>query len=126
MPFPKFSLATPYEILDFVKLVNDDNFKICLDTGHVATFSELSVAKAVRDLGNEIRTFHIHDSVPDRDLHLLPCFGTTDWIDFSKALKEINYKGALSLETAPPKKLPDDIYEDLCLNLVKIMKMIFN
>ena len=121
MPMRNFSLATPYEILDFVKLINDPNFKICLDTGHVATFPELSLSKAVRDLGNEIHAFHIHDSFPDRDLHLLPCFGTIDWDDFSKALKDINYTGGLCLETAPPHKLPDDIYEELCVILSKIV-----
>ena len=126
MPMRNFSLATPYEILDFVKLMNDDNFKICLDTGHVATFPELSAAQAVRDLGNNIRAFHIHDSVPDRDLHLLPYFGTIDWNDFSKALKEINYKGGICLETAPPHALPDDIYEELCINLFKIVENIIN
>lgn len=124
MPMRNFSLATPYEILNFVKLINDDNFKICLDTGHVATFPDISVAQAVRDLGDEIRAFHIHDSFPDRDLHLLPYFGTTDWSEFSKALKDISYTGALCLETAPPHKLPDDIYEDLCINLSRIMQTI--
>lgn len=126
MPMRNFSLATPYEILNFVKLINDDHFKICLDTGHVATFPELSVAQAVRDLGSEIRAFHIHDSFPDRDLHLLPYFGTIDWDDFKVALKDINYNGGLCLETAPPHKLPNDIYEDLCLSLNQIMRIIAN
>ena len=124
MPMRNFSLATPYEILNFVKLINDENFKICLDTGHVATFPELSVATAVRDLGSEIRAFHIHDSFPDRDLHLLPYFGTIDWQDFKQALKDINYNGGLCLETAPPHKLPNDIYEELCISLNKIMHII--
>ncbi len=126
MPMKDFSLATPYDILDFINLINDDHFKICLDTGHVATFPNLSAAKAVRDLGNKIQAFHIHDSFPDRDLHLLPYFGTTDWADFSRALKEINYTGGLCLETAPPHALPDDIYEELCINLFKIVKTIAN
>lgn len=121
MPMRNFSLATPHEILNLVKLINDDNFKICLDTGHVATFPELSAAQAVRDLGTEIRAFHIHDSFPDRDLHLLPSFGTIDWNDFSNALKDINYTGALCLETAPPRNLPNDIYEEMCVILAKIV-----
>lgn len=124
MPMRNFSLATPYEILDFVKMINDDHFKICLDTGHVATFPDISVAQAVRDLGSEIHAFHIHDSFPDRDLHLLPYFGTIDWEDFSNALQEIDYKGGLCLETAPPHKLPNEIYEPLCINLFNIMKKI--
>lgn len=126
MPMRNFSLATPYDILNFVKLINDENFKICLDTGHVATFPELDVAKAVVDLGSEIRAFHIHDSFPDRDLHLLPYFGTINWKDFSAALKTINYNGGICLETAPPHALPNDLYEELCVSLAKIMKIITN
>lgn len=124
MPMRNFSLATPYEILDFVKLINDKHFKICLDTGHVATFPDISVAQAVRDLGNEIHAFHIHDSFPDRDLHLLPYFGKIDWAEFSTALKDINYTGGLCLETAPPHNLPNDIYEELCVILARIVKHI--
>lgn len=126
MPMQSFSLATPYEILDFTNLMNDEHFKICLDTGHVATFPDLSASKAVRDLGDKIQAFHIHDSFPDRDLHLFPYFGVTNWADFSCALKEINYNGGLCLETAPPHVLPDEVYEDLCVNLFKIVKTIAN
>lgn len=124
MPMPNFSIATPYEILDFVNLINDDNFKICLDTGHVATFPDISAAQAVRDLGDKISAFHIHDSHPNADLHLWPYFGRTDWKDFSKALKEINYSGGLCLETSAPGNLPDEIFEDLCIDLAKIIKTI--
>lgn len=124
MPMRDFSLATPYDILDFVKLINDQHFKICLDTGHVATFPELSVSTVVRDLKDEIRAFHIHDSIPDRDLHLFPYFGKTDWNDFSAALKDINYTGGICLETAPPHSLPDEIYEELCISLAKILNHI--
>ncbi len=126
MPMRNFSLATPYEILDFAKQINDENFKICLDTGHIVTFPELSAAQCVRDLGSEIHAFHIHDSFPDRDLHLLPYFGITDWQDFSAALKDINYTGGICLETAPPHKLPNDLYEELCISLNKIMQTIAN
>ena len=44
MPMRNFSLAKPEKILEFVKEINNDHFKICLDTGHVAIFPELSVA----------------------------------------------------------------------------------
>ena len=126
MPMRNFSLATPYEILDFVKKINDKNFKICLDTGHVVTFQEINLADAVKALGSEIKAFHIHDSFPDRDLHLLPYFGTINWQEFSLALKEINYQGGLCVETAPPHKLPNNLYEELCISLNKIMQIIAN
>lgn len=124
MPMRNFSIATPYEILNVVNLINDKYFKICLDTGHAATFPDLSVSQVVRDLGDKIAAFHIHDNHPDKDLHLWPYFGTIDWDDFSKALNEISYNGGLCLETAPPNSLPDLLYDKLCNNLFEIMKTI--
>ncbi len=48
----EISLATPADILKFVKAINDDNFKICLDIGHVAVFNDLVPGDEVRRLGN--------------------------------------------------------------------------
>jgi sugar phosphate isomerase/epimerase len=124
MPMQNFSLATPYEILDFVKKFGDPNFKICLDTGHVATFPNMPVGDCVRTLGDNIRAFHLHDSRQGFDLHLWPYFGAIDWNDFSKALKEIDYKGGICLETAPPHNVPDDIFCDLSQDLFKLVKNI--
>ena len=62
MPFKNFSLSKPCDILRFVKAIDDDNFKICLDTGHVAVFEGISVKDSVVDCGSEIRAFHIHDN----------------------------------------------------------------
>lgn len=114
MPFLNFSIAKPKEILDFVKKIDDDSFKICLDTGHVAAFPELKAEEAVLELGNEIRVFHIHDNYPNGDFHLPVYFGTINWKSFSKALHKINYNGCMCLETKLPDNLPDDIYEEFC------------
>jgi sugar phosphate isomerase/epimerase len=126
LPFLDFSLAKPQDVLRLVKAIDDPNVKICLDTGHVATFERLSAADAVRELGSEIRAFHVHDSRPRLDLHLFPFFGVTDWKDFSRALREIDYQGALCLETEPPASLPDDIHESLCRELARIADRIAN
>jgi sugar phosphate isomerase/epimerase len=126
MPFLEFSLATPQDILRFVRAVDDAHFKICLDTGHVAAFEGLSAADAVRELGNEIRAFHVHDSRPRLDLHQFPFFGVTNWKEFSRALHEIDYRGAMSLETEPPSSMPDDIHESMCIELARIAERIAN
>ena len=105
MPMHKFSMATPEKILEFVKEINDDNFKICLDTGHVSVFPSLSVGDEVRRLREEINVFHIHDNKCEIDLHMMPYFGIIDWNDFSQAIKDINYNGVFSLELSVPKKL---------------------
>lgn len=124
MPMHNFSLAKPDEILKFVKTINDDHFKICLDTGHVSVFTELDLGTEVRKLGDEIRTLHVHDNMYCQDLHLMPYFGIIDWNDFAKALRDIKFDGCFSLETIPSRKLPDDIFEKMCVQLVKISEEI--
>ena len=67
----------------------------------MAVFPELSIGNEIRKLGDYIRVLHIHDNMGDRDSHLYPTKGITDWYDFVNALDEIGYKGVLSLETSP-------------------------
>lgn len=124
MPFLNFSLSKPADILKVVKTINDDNFKVCLDTGHVGAFESISAGDAVRELGNELKTLHVHDTKQNKDLHLWPYFGIIDWDDFAKALKEINYSGVFSLETSPPVKAPKYLYEEMGEKLIKIAKEI--
>lgn len=112
MPFLDFSMSKPGEILRFVQEINDDNFKICLDTGHVSVFDGLSVGDVVRELGDEIKVFHIHDNKCNLDLHLMPYMGIIDWKDFGKALKEVRFDGVFSLETKAASDLPDDLFEE--------------
>ena len=126
MPMHTFSISTPDHILKFVKEMNDDNFQICLDTGHVSVFGDLSVAEETRKLGSYIKTLHVHDNRYGADAHLFPLFGVIDWADFSKALKDINYQGVFSVETLPSKSLPDEIYGEMCVSLYKIADYIAN
>lgn len=119
-PFPNFSLATPQQILKLVEEINDDNFKICLDTGHVAVFSDLSVGDEVRQLADKIKVFHVHDNGGKKDEHLPPHEGVIAWQDFSAALKEIGFDGVLSLEIVPKESLPTDEFERQSIALAQI------
>lgn len=126
MPMLKFSLAKPSEILRFVKTINDDNFKICLDTGHVSVFEELDLAKCICELGKEIRVLHVHDNKKSLDLHMFPYFGVIAWQSVSKALRSIEFDGVLSLESLLPKMPDMEIFECMCLHLSKLAKKIAN
>lgn len=117
MPMRAFSMATPAQILAFVRAMNDDHFKICLDTGHVAVFPGLSLGDAVRELGNEIRVMHVHDNPGTHDAHMWPGKGVIDWQDFANALKETGYDGVFSLETVPSAELDDAAFEAECVEL---------
>jgi sugar phosphate isomerase/epimerase len=109
MPFKKLILSTPGQVLDFVKEFDSPFFRICLDTGHAAVFG-LSPAEAVRQIGRDyLACLHVHDNDGVHDRHWEPYRGVVEWADFSSALHEIGFKGALSLETNVSKKLPASI-----------------
>ena len=117
MPMPRFSIGSPSEILEFVRTMDDEHFKICLDTGHVAVYEGLDPAEAMRELGDAVRVLHVHDNNGQSDLHWMPYFGIIDWKAFARALRECGYGGVFSIETAPP-------YEEMCLALSKIAREI--
>ena len=115
MPMPDFSLGKVEDVIRFVKEMDDDHFKACLDTGHAAVTKE-SVGDAVRALGKELlATLHIHDNNGIHDQHRLPYFGVIDWEDFAQALQEIGFEGSFSYEVSPPKTMPDPYYEQVML-----------
>lgn len=124
LPMRKFSLAHPEQVLKFVKEMNDDHFKICLDTGHAALFPEVSLPDIVRQMGKELKALHIHDNMGDRDFHMWPTKGIIDWPGFMKALKEIGFEGVFSLETAPDSKLEYEPYEQAFMQLCDIAKKV--
>ena len=120
----KFSMATPKEILNFVQHIGDEHFKICLDTGHVSVFSELDLAEETRKMGKEIRVLHVHDNRYGCDMHLNPYDGIIHWESFGQALRDIQFDGVFSLETAPDAKLPDALFEEKSRHLANICKFV--
>ena len=112
MPSLRFSLATVPDVLGIVKELNDPQLRVCLDTGHCSYF-ECSPAKAVRQIGGELLgALHIHDNNGREDQHRLPYDGIIDWADFAHALAEVDFDGALSLETGVQTRLPEPLFDD--------------
>jgi len=124
LPFPGFSISKADAVCRLVKNLNSKHAGMCIDTGHVACFNEMSPGDVVRKFGTNIKVFHIHDTIPGHDLHMMPGFGIIDWQDFAMALKETKFDGVFSLETLPPRKLPDEIFEEMSVSLSKIVKYI--
>ena len=76
----------------------DPRMAICWDTGHAHLMS-FDQAEAVRFLGSRIQCTHIHDNFRQMDNHLPPDQGNLPWDNVMKAISEIGYRGALTLET---------------------------
>jgi sugar phosphate isomerase/epimerase len=126
MPMVNFSIGSVQEVYRFVKEMDDDHFKICLDTGHASVYPNQSVGDAVRLMGDEIRCLHVHDNNGRNDNHWLPYHGVIDWEDFANALKEIGYQGVFSYETNPPGKMPEKFFEATCRMMVDVAKDLLN
>lgn len=124
LPMLNYSMATVEAVLKFVNEINDDHFRICLDTGHAAIYKGAQIGDAVRMLGSKIRVLHVHDSWGQFDLHLPPYMGAIDWEDFGQSLSEIQFKGVLSLETSPSGKLSDELFDKTGLLLYKYARQI--
>ena len=109
MPMPDLSIASSAKVLEFVKLINSDYFKVCLDTGHSAIMKS-SPADDVRLIGKEyLETLHIHDNNGKYDIHAHPFAGVIDWEAFGRALCEIGYDGVINLELHTPKQMPKEL-----------------
>ena len=92
----------------------------CFDIGH-ANLVHLDFDFFLHTLGNRIKVLHLHDNDGVRDLHQLPFTFTktrdntssTNWPAFIQAMRDIDFNGTLSFETAPvldsfPPELKDD------------------
>lgn len=105
MPFLNLPIASVGSVVDFVREQGYDNFKLCLDTGHSAVFGD-NLGDAVRLIGGDLlAALHVHDNDGKRDAHWRPGEGVIDWVGFTTALKEIDYKGVYSLECGPNRDM---------------------
>ena len=103
MPFLQLPISSTASIISFVRELNRDNFKVCLDTGHSIVWGE-QPADAVRLIGKDLLyTLHIHDNDGSYDRHLQPEMGIINWTAFADALREIGFEGVCSLECAPKR-----------------------
>ncbi len=49
--------------MDLVDLVDSKRFKLCIDVGHVAVYSEESAVSWIEKLGERITHFHFSDYI---------------------------------------------------------------
>lgn len=89
-------------------------FGFCLDTGH-ALLASRDIRQFMRDLGDRLTCFHVHDNDGADDLHRAPYSGKLDWDSFMEGLKEIRFDRTLSFETfnacnaVDPELLPETL-----------------
>ncbi len=85
---------------DVIRLLNDieeDNMKIILDSFHM-TIEEQDIRKAIQTAGDKL--IHIQVSENHRGT---PGTGLTPWGEFAKGLADVDYFGALVIESFTPE-----------------------
>ncbi len=93
-------VTTVEAALRFLADVGADNFNVHLDIFHM-NIDEPSSAAAVRRAGDLLVNMHVSDSN-----RKAPARGHTDFDALMRALYDIDYQGALTLEPIPPGSDP--------------------
>jgi sugar phosphate isomerase/epimerase len=92
-----------YSIQEVFRRFDHPNLCVTMDPSHLLIHRN-DIPYAVRELGKKIKHVHLKDAVGkigvfDLDfMFLSPGVGAIDWVAFFKALDDINYQGALSVE----------------------------
>lgn len=104
------------DFLAHIKAVNDPDFVACLDIGHSEMRGlDTSAREMILTLGEHLQALHIHDVDKHHDSHQIPFSLNVDFDTVIRSLKEIDYKGYLTLEADQYLKAfdEDNIFEGM-------------
>ena len=90
-------ILTVADGLRMIREIGSERLGVCLDTGHAHVNGE-DLAQVVGSLGGVPLHVHIDDNKGDNDAHLIPGEGSIDYAPFVRALREIHYRGFVSVE----------------------------
>lgn len=88
---------TAEDVIRLVTDINHINAKVLLDGFHM-TIEEKNIRKAINTVGDKL--IHVQVSENHRGI---PGTGLTPWNDFKLGLEDINYKGAIVIESFTPE-----------------------
>jgi len=111
--------------LKIIDAVNSSFVKMCFDIGHANVHKD-NLYDDIIKIGNKLMCLHVHDNMYGYDLHLYPYQGTVNWDDVIRGLKEINYQGVFSFETAPSNSLNKEARLSGLKHIYEIGKYLWN
>jgi protein FrlC len=91
---------TSDRLLKMIKEVDDETLGITLDLGHVNVVKE-SMSDFIHNVADFLVNVHIDDNDGTGDAHLPPGKGNIDFKAAINVLREVDYKGCVTLEIAP-------------------------
>ena len=80
--------SNPTEFLKFFTDLKDQDVGFCLDSGHHAVFSRVSLSEWLKPLAQYIAQLHLHDNYGSRDDHLALGKGNIDFEALLRHLKD--------------------------------------
>ncbi len=89
-------ISTPERLLELVEKAHFHDVGFCFDSGHAHMMT--SIPQAFEVMKSNIRSTHLHDNRADRDAHLWPGEGTTEWKQTLELLRTAPHKPVLLLE----------------------------
>lgn len=85
--------------MDLLSELDKDVFVACVDIGHCNLEGlNTSPVETLTALGDYVQCIHLHDNDKSCDMHVLPFTSKMDYAPVIQALKDINYKGDVTLE----------------------------
>lgn len=93
-----YSTTSYRDLIEIVDHINMKNVGINVDTGHAYIGDSHEVDRVIREVGQRLKTVHIHDNFGERDDHQPVGIGCINWEKTVKALIDSSYDGPFMLE----------------------------
>ncbi len=106
-----------YHIKTIVDAVNSPYLKVCLDTGHANLCSETSPQEWIKEYGNRLAHFHLHNNYGTNDDHNGIKYGTVNFFDIAETIKSEKLNPYIVFEIFNKAQLIESV--DIFKNLVR-------
>lgn len=106
-------------IKELIDEINNPNFSVCLDIGHVNTYSNIKISKWIEVLGDKIKHMHIHNNYGEKDTHSGINKGNINVIEILEMVNENMKNTSVSLEIVDVNELVESLNILEKYNLVK-------
>lgn len=110
---PRFCSKTE-DLLTLVQHFSSEHVGVCWDFGHAKVQYGPKMAEELRKAAPYLIATHVHDNYYQKDLHLFPFLGDTDWETNMRILQQEHYSGDLTFEfvyeNIPDALLPEYLH----------------
>ncbi len=88
----------PTPLKKLVEEVNSPNFRLCIDSGHLNIFSDVSFEQWFKVLGPYIAELHLHDNRGHSDEHLCLGEGSINFAEYFRLLDKYKVRPVYTIE----------------------------